>query len=120
MVEFVALLLFSLAGWLIIKRNQWRDRALFAEIHLTELKRKIKRRNAVAVDLDLATTAQIFEEMSKRGRVVLLIPHQQNNITFVETLAAQMSPTQTMDVLRVAYTGIAGHLDGTPPDEEDE
>ena len=98
----------------------WKNKADTATQSLTNLKVKIKKRNR-AVELDLATTSQIFSELSKRGKVILLIPHQQNDSTFVETLAAQLSPVQTMDVLRVAYTGIAGHLGAeAPPDEEDD
>lgn len=96
---------------------RWHNKAQAVSMELLNLKKKIKKRN-LAVDLDLATTSQIFSELSKRGRVILLIPHRKNNITFVETLAAQLSPVQTMDVLKVAFSGIANHLDENPNDEE--
>ena len=106
-VALISILLFcfSLHKW-----QGWKNKSLLAEEQLIDIKRSIKKRNALAVDLDLATTSQIFQELSRRGRIILLIPHQENDITFVETLSAQLSPVQTMDVLRVAYTGIAGHL----------
>lgn len=88
----------------------WRGVAKAIESKFTNLKKKIKQQNVVEIDLGLATTAQIFKELSKRGKIILLIPHSKNSV--VETFSAQLSPTQTMDVLRVAYTGIAGHLEG--------
>lgn len=94
----------------LFKWQWWKNKSLLAEEHLKNVRSSIKKRNFFAVDLDLATTTQIFEELSKRGRIILLIPHRENDVTFVETLSAQLSPVQTMDVLRVAYTGIAGHL----------
>ena len=90
----------------------WQDQAEEATKKLADIKARIKKRNTRAVELELATSTQIFQELSKRGKVILLLPHKQNDITFVETLAAQLSPSQTMDVLRVAYTGIADHLVG--------
>ena len=76
----------------------------------------IKRRSKEDIPINLCTTSQIFQEMSKRGKIIMLIPRRKDNSTFVETLSAQLSPHQTMDVLRVAYTGIADHLVG----DEDE
>lgn len=114
----------------ILKWIVWKRRSEFLINTLTDvnkqivyIKNKIKNRNVTLIDLELATTSQIFRELSKRGQIILLIPHRKNNMAFVETLAAQLSPTQTMDVLRVAYSGIAGHLeegasDGSGEEEE--
>lgn len=110
MTVFIGAILLFLFCFSLYKWQEWKNKFLLVEEQLIDIKRSIKKRNVLAVDLDLATTSQIFQELSRRGRIILLIPHQENDITFVETLSAQLSPVQTMDVLRVAYTGIAGHL----------
>lgn len=74
-------------------------------------KKKIPQDSFPDLDLELATTSQIFQELSKRGRVILLLPHRNREGVYVETLAARLSPSQTMGVLKVAYSGIAGNLE---------
>lgn len=115
---FICLLL-ALGVVAVAERRRLQAKIRLADQNFIAFKQRIKKRNVAAVELQLATTGQIFQELSKRGKVILLIPHKQNDVSFVETLAAQLSPSQTMQVLRVAYTGIADHLGATDSDEEE-
>lgn len=96
----------------LYKFVSYRDIAHNAMECVRDLKRKIKKHKATAVELELSTTDQILQELSKRGQMVLLIPHQKNDDTFVvETFAFQMSPHQTMNTLRIAFNVLSNHLD---------
>ena len=113
----IAAIVFATVVW--SKAKQDRSSSAFAQMELRKLQKKVKSK-AHLVDLELATTPQIIEELRNRpnNQFLMLIPHQQSEDIYVETHICNISPQAVLMMLKVAYEGVSDAWDDD--DDEDE
>ena len=87
-----------------------------AEAKVRKLEKVIKKVSSKddLVELELATTKQIIEELRKRpnNRFLMLVPHQKKEDVFVETHICNITPEAVLMLLKVAYDGVSDQLEG--------
>lgn len=101
---------FAMVVWNKAKRD--RDNGILAQMELRKLQKKTKATSHL-LDLELATTPQIIEELRKRpnNQFLMLIPHQQSEDIYVETHICNIAPQAVLMMLKVAYDGVSDALE---------
>ena len=79
-----------------------------------------KKQSESEIDLELATTTQIIDELRKRpnNQFLMLIPHQQIDDMFVETHICNIAPQAVLLMLKVAYEGVTDTWDDIENEED--
>lgn len=82
------------------------------QMELRKLQKRAKAKSHL-VDLELATTPQIIDELRKRpnNQFLMLIPHQQSEDIYVETHICNIAPQAVLMMLKVAYDGVSDAWD---------
>lgn len=118
LLAFAALFFVAFHFW---KRwqNSESDKFLL-EVKLRNKNKQAKQKIADfdELDLGLATTKQIIEEMRKRpnNRFLILIPHQKSEDIYVETHICNIAPEAVLMMLKVAYDGVSEAWDENDDD----
>lgn len=107
------------------RANASDKKTLAAKTKLNNLQKemvRIKKQSQQFLDLELATTQQIVDEMRSRpnNRFLMLIPRQQaeSEGMLVETHICNIDPNSVLMLLRVAHDGVIQSMQEPPDDEE--
>lgn len=116
----VAVMFMSIvATWAIMRCFYWKLRSSVA---LRRLAAIVAKDQAGSVDLELATTDQIIEELLIRpnSRFMLLIPQAEGEHLHVEIHAANLPIEMALAILKSTYEGVVESLGEDDEDDEDD
>ena len=107
------------ATWAVIKYIYWKSRS---NVALRRLATIVARDQAGSVDLELATTDQIIEELLTRpnSRFMLLMPQADGEHLHVEIHAANLPVEMALAILKSTYEGVVESLGEEDDDEDDD
>ena len=97
----------------------WRSQAVIAFKRLAKL---TVRQDDTSVDLELATTNQIIEELGGRpnSRFMLLVPHEDGPHLHVEIHAANLPVEMALSILKHTYEGVMESFEEEEDDEDED
>lgn len=117
LISTIVAITFAIVIW--NKEKKARTSNAIAHMELRKLQKKAKMKLS-KVDLELATTSQIIDELRKRpnNQFLLLIPHQQSEDIYVETHICNIAPQAVLMMLKVAYDGVSDAWDEESDERE--
>ena len=119
LTEVIVMFLAFACAWMITRIRYWRSQANGAFKRLAKL---TARQSNTSIDLDLATTEQIIEELGVRpnSRFMLLVPHEDGPHLHVEIHAANLPIEMALAILKNTYEGVMESFEGEEDDDDDD